>query len=287
MNRWMLTIAVTGVGLLVLAAERSDAQRGRARGARQGGAAFENAPRYGGWDGRRYGWDQPYGWHAGGFYAAPGSYQSFYPPDLADEPALGSTARVTVYVPDPNAELWFNGTRMEEQGTTRSFTTPPLSADQDYHYSVRARWMDNGRPIDMTRTVPVMAGQQARVDFRAAGRGAGDVQKRAPADRRNLNRDGRPPVDGAKRTDREPADRRDINGRPPADNRKLDDIRRPADTDRPAGTNPRPKADNRRPLDSNRPFEKDTGPSNRGLRPDAPHPVGDFPRADPHRLVSC
>ena len=86
----------------------------------------------------------------------------------AQEKSRAKTAQVTVHVPSPNAELWFNGVRVGASGTTRTFTTPPLRPGQDYHYRVRARWMQNSLMVDAFRTVSVAPGQDARVDFRGA-----------------------------------------------------------------------------------------------------------------------
>ena len=43
--------------------------------------------------------------------------------------------------------------------------SPPLSAGQAYHYTVKARWEQNGRQVERTRRVEVRAGQRSRVDF--------------------------------------------------------------------------------------------------------------------------
>jgi uncharacterized protein (TIGR03000 family) len=85
---------------------------------------------------------------------------------LAQAAAPGRVAHVRLDLPRANAELWFNGVRMQGQGTTRTFTTPPLTAGQDYHYVVRARWMQNGMLVDSFRNLPVTAGQDAVMDFR-------------------------------------------------------------------------------------------------------------------------
>jgi uncharacterized protein (TIGR03000 family) len=86
-------------------------------------------------------------------------------PSSAQQASKSSPAQVTVQVPSTDAELWFNGVLMPGVGTTRTFTTPPLVKGEDYHYLVRARWMENGRVIETTRTVPVAAGRNAFVNF--------------------------------------------------------------------------------------------------------------------------
>jgi uncharacterized protein (TIGR03000 family) len=108
-------------------------------------------------------------------YAAPATgYQSFYPPATtgadtgAAAPASGSDAVIRVRVPDPDASLWFEGVQTTQRGTDRTFESPPLAPDRAYSYDIRARWNDNGRPVEETRHVRVHAGDRVTVDFSAA-----------------------------------------------------------------------------------------------------------------------
>src|SRR5262249_12489553 len=50
-------------------------------------------------------------------------------------------------------------------GTQRVFDSPPLDPGSRYTYSIRARWTEDGRPVDQTRRVSGTAGAQIRVDF--------------------------------------------------------------------------------------------------------------------------
>jgi uncharacterized protein (TIGR03000 family) len=122
-----------------------------------------------------------YGYGYGGDDSSPGyysyappvtDYQSFYPPDTSSAPPAsppggtnGTDAVVRVRVPDPNAQVWFEGTPTQQRGTDREFESPPLQPDRTYHYDVRARWTENGRTFDETRTVAVHAGDRVTVDF--------------------------------------------------------------------------------------------------------------------------
>jgi uncharacterized protein (TIGR03000 family) len=189
-------------------------------------------------------------------------YEASYPAEAEYQTAdRGDIAHVTVHMPSPSADLWFNGTRMPERGTTRTFTTPPLTPGQEYHYTVRARWMQNGRMVESTRTIPVFAGRNAVADFRAGERGVVIEWEVLPPVRPNVER-----RDVERRIERQPVD---VNGRPvdsraPADLRRpaevnppADNIRRPADRTnpadavrRPADTNPRPQDNLRRPSDT-------------------------------------
>ena len=64
-----------------------------------------------------------------------------------------------------DAEIWFDGTKMQQTGAVRQFVTPSLEPGKSYTYEVRARWTQNGQPMEETRTVQVRNGRQAFVDF--------------------------------------------------------------------------------------------------------------------------
>jgi uncharacterized protein (TIGR03000 family) len=271
MNRWFLTSVVAAVSLLALVPQRGEAQRsGGWRGGRHGraysaaaaghrnggGYQFGGVGVYGYYSPDFYSTTTPFGSYADGEYPAssPGaenateSYQANYPPTTEDEDAQGSVARVTVRLPDPKAELWFNGKRMDLRGVTRTFTTPPLILGQDYHYVVRVRWMKDGRALTTTRTVNVLAGQPATVDFRKGGPGKQGAKGRLPAAAGNVDRNPREPGDL----------------QPPVNN-----IRRPADT------NPQPQQQIRRPGDTNQPVDNDKQPAGPSTRPAPGRPSGD------------
>ena len=50
-------------------------------------------------------------------------------------------------------------------GTERNFNSPPLDKGYDYSYTIRARWTQDGAPVEQTRKVAFKAGSQIRVDF--------------------------------------------------------------------------------------------------------------------------
>jgi len=89
------------------------------------------------------------------------SYSAPLPAETVPETA---SATIEVFVP-PTAEVWFEGVKMNQTGSARSFSSPPLPPDQTFVYDVRARWMYDGSVIDQTRQVSVQAGQIATVDF--------------------------------------------------------------------------------------------------------------------------
>lgn len=86
---------------------------------------------------------------------------SLYPPSSS---VAENAARVRVRVP-ANATVWFEGDQTRQTGPERDFVSPPLSPGQTYTYDIRARWTDNGQPVEQTRTIRVRAGETSTVDF--------------------------------------------------------------------------------------------------------------------------
>jgi uncharacterized protein (TIGR03000 family) len=77
---------------------------------------------------------------------------------LASGPAL-----VDVRVP-ANAEVWFDGVRMNLNGP-RPLRSPALDSGVRYSYDVHSRWMQDGQLVEQTRRIQVRAGDHAVVDF--------------------------------------------------------------------------------------------------------------------------
>jgi len=93
-----------------------------------------------------------------------GATEGYLPPGPAGPAPSDNTASVGVRVPS-DAEVWFNGDPTKQKGEEREFATPPLAPGGDYQYEVRARWTENGKPVDQTRTVVVHANARSEVDF--------------------------------------------------------------------------------------------------------------------------
>jgi uncharacterized protein (TIGR03000 family) len=99
-------------------------------------------------------------------------YRSYYPPMPANaippDPNAAAPAdtkaHVRVIVP-ADAEIWFDGDKTSQTGTAREFVSPPLTLDTDYAYEIRARWMENGKPVEQTRSVTVRGGSLTMVNF--------------------------------------------------------------------------------------------------------------------------
>jgi len=142
---------------------------------------------YGGWGGYPgYGYG---GWGYGGSYYSPyyttpsyystpiypdayaaapgGTYDSFYPSAATtQQPVDNSRAMVRVRVPG-NAQVLINDTPTQT-GPDRTFVSPPLDPNQSYSYTVTAQWMENGQQRRDSRTVRVVPGQTAEVNFMTA-----------------------------------------------------------------------------------------------------------------------
>ncbi|HYV38551.1 MAG TPA: TIGR03000 domain-containing protein, partial [Gemmataceae bacterium] len=121
---------------------------------------YDGLPYYGG-----YGALGAYGAYGGAPYA--GVMPPYNPPTVSPPPiqANANTAQMDVFVPDENAQVWFDGSLTSSKGSTRYFDSPPLQAGSTYQYVLRAAWTQNGRPMTAETTVSVTAGSQVVVDF--------------------------------------------------------------------------------------------------------------------------
>jgi uncharacterized protein (TIGR03000 family) len=79
--------------------------------------------------------------------------------------AVTRTATIEVRVPDPQAQVTFDGQQTATRGTQRVYATPALHAAKNYHYNVTAIWMKNGRQVKRDLQIGVNAGRRAVVDF--------------------------------------------------------------------------------------------------------------------------
>jgi uncharacterized protein (TIGR03000 family) len=101
-------------------------------------------------------------------YGYPETYTpySYYPPSEVEESTAPADTRAHLRLIVPaDAEVWFEGDRTAQTGSTREFVSPALTPGVDYSYSIRARWLENGQVVDQTRKVTVGAGAWITVDF--------------------------------------------------------------------------------------------------------------------------
>jgi len=79
------------------------------------------------------------------------------------------TATVRVILPDPRAQVWFNGALTQQTGTERTYYTPPLTMGTTYTYTVRATWMEGNREVTQERVLSIDPGGNFVVDFSRTG----------------------------------------------------------------------------------------------------------------------
>ena len=178
-KRW-LAAAVAAVALVLLVADSASAQRRARLGRRNRGynGGYVYGP--GGYGGYGYGGYGGYGMQPmygqglmPGYVLGPNgitnTISGYFSPGQQLGAGLGlgvdsRSALIEVRVP-PDARVSFDGDGTTQTGTDRLFSSPPLSSGQAYHYTVKARWEQNGRQVERTRRVEVRAGQRSRVDF--------------------------------------------------------------------------------------------------------------------------
>jgi len=172
------TICILSLVAITVLASASDVFAQRVRvgvGGRRGGVSV-NVGRgyYGGYyDNRYYGgyYRTPYYYGNRYYYTNPGYYYSDFAVQLPPTEIRQSfysdpnVATITVIVPNPDAQVWFDDAATSQRGMERLFHTPALQ--QTGTYSIKARWTENGRTVYQERQVQVQPGQSVTVNFQA------------------------------------------------------------------------------------------------------------------------
>jgi len=87
----------------------------------------------------------------------------------AERPGSGTgakaPAKIQVRLPTEDAKVWFQGQPTTRKGKVREFESPALESGAAYTYQVRASWMSDGEEVTRTRTISVIPGRRATVDF--------------------------------------------------------------------------------------------------------------------------
>lgn len=86
------------------------------------------------------------------------------PPPLPAAVPLEPRATFTVTVP-PDAEVWLEGTAMQQTGPVRRFVSPELEPGSSYGYTIRARWRQGGQIVEQSQEIAVRPGDQLDVAF--------------------------------------------------------------------------------------------------------------------------
>ena len=105
----------------------------------------------------------------GGSSYAPRYYRSYVPTYTASAPARVATpalANTSIRVQVPaQARVWFDNQPTNQTGPVRNFESPPLTPGQEYRYTVRAIWSENGHEIQRQQVVSFPAGDPVSIDF--------------------------------------------------------------------------------------------------------------------------
>jgi len=194
------TLLILGLVAITLAASASDAlaQRGGIRIGGVSGSRYYGGGGYNSYYGNRGYYGSPFYGNQGyygssiygnqgyygsgyygnrGYYSSPsyyyGSTQNYYPSDTVAVPPPDyrqafysdpNAATISVIVPTPDAQVWFDDSATAQRGMERTFHTPSLQ--QAGTYTLRATWTENGRTVDRQRQIRVQPGQSVTVDFR-------------------------------------------------------------------------------------------------------------------------
>jgi uncharacterized protein (TIGR03000 family) len=208
MRKILLVLSLAGLTVLAASSDASATGRGgRSGGGGRGGSVSRGSSvnrgyaggGYGrggyGYGGGGYGYGAGYfgGVYLGGLGYSNGYYGPFaqgygydYAPGYDGTPALqtpamplrqsyfprtsSQSASVTVLVPTADAKVWFDNTATTQNGMERSFVSPALEPNQNFTYTIKARWMENGQPVNQERQVHVQAGQNITANFREKSR---------------------------------------------------------------------------------------------------------------------
>ncbi len=89
-------------------------------------------------------------------------------PATADEARQELSERATIRVDLPeDARLTFDGGATASTGSHRVFFSPPLTRGKEFSYTLRAERMQGGKPVSVSKTITVRAGEETRVDLRS------------------------------------------------------------------------------------------------------------------------
>jgi uncharacterized protein (TIGR03000 family) len=93
------------------------------------------------------------------------TYNNYNGGYYAVRPHLGdSDVVLDVRVP-ADAKVWVNGEATTQTGAERRYLTNDLTPGRSYVYSIKARWTEDGKPIEYERKVKVHGGQERVVNF--------------------------------------------------------------------------------------------------------------------------
>ena len=87
------------------------------------------------------------------------------PPPFGPPVAINPmAASLVVHVP-ADAEIWVDGVKTVQTGATRKFHSPPLAAGRTYNYELKARWVNDGKPVEQVQNLMLRPGEESNVSF--------------------------------------------------------------------------------------------------------------------------
>jgi uncharacterized protein (TIGR03000 family) len=90
------------------------------------------------------------------------------PEKIKAKPMTSLAAPATIVVSLPaEAKLLIDDAATASKSAQRVFVSPTLNPGRDYHYTLKAEWMRDGKAVSMTREIAVRAGEETRVQFAA------------------------------------------------------------------------------------------------------------------------
>jgi uncharacterized protein (TIGR03000 family) len=81
------------------------------------------------------------------------------------QPSIDPNAVVISLRVPANAEVLIDGNKTSQNGAVRDFVTPPLETGRQFSYDIKARWSENGRPVERERHVNFHAGDRLMVNM--------------------------------------------------------------------------------------------------------------------------
>jgi uncharacterized protein (TIGR03000 family) len=100
----------------------------------------------------------------------PGTPVTPVKPETIKKPKTGvmAPAPATIIVSLPaDASLLVDGAATTSTSTQRVFVSPELNPGRDYHYTLKAEWVRDGKSVAVSKEVAVRAGEETRVQIAA------------------------------------------------------------------------------------------------------------------------
>jgi uncharacterized protein (TIGR03000 family) len=72
-------------------------------------------------------------------------------------------AMIVAHLPE-DARIWFEDEPTKQTGTLRQFLSPPLTPGQNYTYTVRVQWPEDGKWVSQVHSFPIHAGDIHCID---------------------------------------------------------------------------------------------------------------------------